>query len=197
MSTGSKKLTRDLSILVAMASEMEAYLNSDVLFWHMGTSGYPALTLGGYLMRQHRLLALRELLTEVQLAELDAAVFSYNNTLVEGIVRFEQKAHRELDARLRQWAEYLKDVERGVAASKSNYSTAVEVRAMIAAIQDQLQLPPFALEQHPLQQTALLDNQLRRLWIPGEFIWPLEWQPAYSQKEYWWLYGNPRDKRHP
>ena len=63
LSTDNNKLTRDLSILVAMAAEMETYLNSDVLFWHMSTSHMPALTLGGYLMRQHRLLALRDLLT--------------------------------------------------------------------------------------------------------------------------------------
>ena len=32
-------------------------------------------------------------------------------------------------------------------------------RAMITAIQDQLQLAPFTLERHAPQQTALLDNQ--------------------------------------
>ena len=197
MRPDNNKLMRDLSILVAMVAEMEAYLNSDVLFWHMSISRMPALTLGGYLMRQHRLLALRDLLTEVQLSELDAAVLKYNNTLVERIVRFEQKGQRELDARLRQWGEYLKDVDRGIATSTSSYRTAVEARAMITAIQDQLQLPPFTLDRHAPQQTALLDNQLRRLWEPGEFVWPDEWQPAYSQMEYWWLYGKPKDKRRP
>ena len=76
MSTGNNKLMRDLSILAAMAAEMEAYLNSHVLFWHMSSSRMPALTLGGYLMRQHRLLALRSLLTGEQLSELDAAVLN-------------------------------------------------------------------------------------------------------------------------
>ena len=197
MSTDNNKLTRDLSILVAMASEMEIYLNSNVLFWHMSTSSMPALTLGGYLMRQYRLLALRDLLTGIQLSELDAAVFKYNNALVEKIVRLEQKGQRELDARLRQWGEYLKDVDRGIATSTSNYRTAVEVRAMLTAIQDQLQLTPFTLEQHAPQRIALLDNQLRRLWEPGEFVWPEEWQRAYPKMEYWWLYGKPKDKRQP
>jgi hypothetical protein len=195
--TGNDKLLRDLEILTAMAGEMESYLNSNVLFWRMGISRMPALTLGGYLMRQHRLLALRNLLTAEQLAELDAAVFEYNKALVEKTVRFEQKAQRELDARLRQWDEYLKDVERGVATSTSNYSTAVETWAMVAAIVDQLQLAPYTLERRIPQQTALLDNQLRRLWEPGEFIWPDEWQPAYPETDYWWLYGKPRDKRRP
>ena len=195
MSNDNDKLIRDLKILAAMASEMEPYLNSNVLFWHMSTSGMPALTLGGYLMRQHRLLALRNLLSGEQLSELDAAVFEYNGALVEKTVRFEQKAQRELGARLRQWSEYLKDAERGVATSSSNYGTAVEARAMIAAIQDQLQLAPFTLDGRTLQQSELLDNQLRRLWEPGELVWPKEWQPAYPQMDYWWLYGKPKDKQ--
>ena len=191
------KLKRDLSILVAMAPEMETYLNSNVLFWHMSTSRMPALTLGGYLIRQHRLIALQDLLTGAHSSQLNTAVHQYSDALDEKIVRFEQKAQRELGARLRQWGEYLKDADQGVATSTSNYRTAVEVRAMIAALQDQMQIAPYTLDPHTLQQTALLDNQLRRLWEPGEFIWSDEWQPAYSQTEYWWLYGKPRGKRRP
>jgi hypothetical protein len=178
-----------------MSIEMETYLDSEVLFWRMSTAGMPALTLGGYLMRQHRLLALRDLLTAEQLPDLEAAVITYNSALAERIVRFEKKAHRELEARLRQWGEYLKDVDRGRAASKSNYATVAEVRAMISAMKDQLQLAPFSLEQRIPQQIELVDTQLRRYWEPGEFIWPPEWQPAYLQPEYWWLYGKPRERQ--
>jgi hypothetical protein len=177
-----------------MVSEMEPYLNSNVLFWGLGKPGLPALTLGGYLMRQHRLLALRDRLTREQSHELDSALIAYNSVLEEGIVRFEKKAHRELEARLRQWREFLKDVERGIATSTSNYSTVVEVRAMINALQDQLQMAPFQLDKRLLQQTAHLDTQLRRLWEPGEFVWPSGWESAYPASDYWWLYGKPRDK---
>jgi len=176
-----------------MAAEMEAYLKSDVLFWRMSKFSVPALTLGGYLMRQHRLLLLRDLLTQNQQADLSSTVALYNSSLVERIVRFEQKAHRELDARLRQWGEYLKDVDRGVAAKSSNYSTAVEVRAMIISITDQLQLAPYNLSRQVPQQVALLDSQLRRSWEPGDFVWPNSWQPAYPTVEYWWLYGKPKE----
>ena len=193
--SSDKKLAQDLAILVAMASELEAYLNSDVLFWRMGKAGMPALTLGGYLMRQHRLLALRDQLTNEQFHELDAALIAFNNALDERIVRFEKKAHRELEARLRQWGEFLNEVERGVATSKSNYSTVVEVRAMISALQEQLLLAPFTLDERITQQTAHLDTQLRRLWESGEFVWPSAWQPAYPPLEYWWLYGNPQEKK--
>lgn len=193
MTQGEDKLAQDVHVLSAMAEEMEAYLNSDVLFWHMSEAGMPVLTLGGYLMRQHRLLALYDSLSEEQQAEVDAAVAQFNQTLEERTVRFEQKAHRELDARLRQWEEYLKDLERGQAGNKSNYGTAVEARAMIAALTDYLQLAPYQLEDRVSQRTALLDGRLRSRWEAGDFIWPEAWQEAYPRAEYWWLYGAPRD----
>jgi len=193
LSTESSKLTKDLQILAAMATEMEAYLNSDVLFWRMSKFSTPALTLGGYLMRQHRLLLLQDLLSQSQQADLASAATLYNSCLVERIVRFEQKAHRELDARMRQWGEYLKDVDREVAAKTSNYSTAVEVRAMISSITDQLQLAPYNLSQQVSKQVSLLDSQLRRSWKRGDFVWPDAWQPAYPSAEYWWLYGKPKE----
>lgn len=193
MTKGIEKLQRDLEILAAMAEEMESYLNSDVLFWNMSTAGMPALTLGGYLMRQYRLLALRDLLSEEEQRELDAAVAQYNDALVEKIVRFETKASHELEARLRQWEEYLKDIERGQ-AGKSNYSTAVEARAMIDALIGQLEMPPYELDPRYKQRAALQDAQLRRQWDAGEFVWPEEWIPAYPNLNYWWLYGGPRER---
>lgn len=187
------KLAQDVRVLSAMVDEMETYLDSDVLFWHMAQGGMPVLTLGGYLMRQHRLLGLYDSLSEDQQAEVDAAVAKFNKALQERTVRSEQKAHRELDARLRQWEEYLKDVERGQASSKSNYGTAVESRAMIAALVDFLQLAPYELDDRVLQRTALLDGRLRPRWESGDFVWPESWQEAYPRSTYWWLYGLPRN----
>ena len=193
MTQSEEKLAQDVLVLSAMAAEMEAYLNSDVLFWHMSTAGMPMLTLGGYLMRQHRLLALYDQLTAEQQKTVDEAVEQFNAALEEKTVRFEQKAHRELDARLRQWEEYLKDVERGQASAKSNYSTSVEVRAMIEALTNFLEMAPYELDPHVKQRTLFLDGRLRSRWSGGDFVWPDEWQSAYPRAEYWWLYGSPRE----
>ncbi len=194
MLTAIEKLEKDVTILAAMAKEMEAYLDSDVLFWHMSTSGMPTLTLGGYLMRQHRLIILRNLLSAEKQKLLDAAVQQFNEVLAERIVRFEQKGHRELEARLRQWSEYLNDLDRGVASNTSNYGTAVETRAMIEAISESLRLAPYELNPRIPSQIALFDSRLKRFWESGIFVWYKEWQPAYPQDEYWWLYGTPSKK---
>lgn len=183
------KLAQDVTILAEMAGEMDAYLRSDVLFWQMMKGGLPKLTLGGYLMRQHRLLALPDLLSVEEQAVVDTAVTQFNQTLVEKIVRLEQKAHQELEARIRQWGEYLKDFrwERGAAAA--GYTSAVETRVMMTAVTGKLQIPPYQIESRISEQIALLDGNLRSRWRSGPFLWPEAWQPAYPKGEYWYLYG--------
>jgi hypothetical protein len=178
--------------MAAMASHMAEYLDSDVLFWPLPRADMPKLTLGGYLLREHRLLALAELLSPEQRAQTDAAVFQFNQALADRVVRFETKAHHELEARLRQWEETLKDIDRETFDGSSNYRTTVETRAMIQALLDRLSMPPYQTEARPMQHLATLDTRLRNRWQPGDFVWPEEWAAAYPPAEYWWLYGSPR-----
>lgn len=194
MHDGNERLAQDVAVLVAMAGQMGEYLDSEILFWPLGRGGMPMLTLGGYLLREHRLLALSDLLTPEQRTQVDAAVFQFNQVLSNRVVRFEDKAHHELEARLRQWEEYLKDIDRGTFDRNSNYDTAVETRAMIHALLDRLGMPPYRTETRPAQHLALLDTRLQGRWQPGSFVWPEEWTPAYPRAEYWWLYGSPRAK---
>jgi hypothetical protein len=191
MRDGNERLAQDATVLAAFAGQMAEYLDSDILFWPAPRGGMPMLTLGGYLLREHRLAALKELLAPEQRAQVDAAVFQFNQALADRVVRFETKAHHELEARLRQWEEYLKDMDRGTFDRGSNYDTAVETRAMIEALLNRLSMPPYRAEGRPTQHLAMLDTRLRGRWRPGEFVWPAAWAAAYPQAEYWWLYGAP------
>ena len=190
MEDGIEKLVQDLSVLTAMAAGMDAYLKNDALFGRMEQSHMPKLTLGGYLMRQYRLLTLSDLLSESQQAELETAVAQFNAALVEKIVRFETKAHTEIDARIRQFEEYLRDL-RSRQATGVSYGTAVEPRAMITALTDTVSKAPFRLNRQLPGRIENLDKNLRQRWVPGDFIWPAAWQPAYPPEPFWWLYGRP------
>lgn len=192
MNDGSDRLAQDVAILTAMAGEMAEYLDSDILYWPAPRGGMPTLTLGGYLLREHRLLSLTGLLSAERQAQVAAAVTRFNQALVDRVVRIEKKAHHELEARLRQWEEYLKDMDRGAFDRSTNYDTAVETRAIIQALLDRLSLPPYRLEARPAQNLSTLDTRLQNRWRPGEFVWPAAWATAYPQAEYWWLYGSPR-----
>ena len=66
MSEGSGRLKRDLEIMEAMSSEMDEYLRSQTLFWPMMKGNLPRLTIGGYLVREDRLVKLDKLLDESQ-----------------------------------------------------------------------------------------------------------------------------------
>lgn len=187
---GIEKLKQDLVVLETMAGLMEEYLRSDVLFYPTPRSDLPKVTLGGYLMRQYRLLQLRDLLDMEEQSRLHEAIGQYNSALDEKVVRFETKAHTELEARLRQWQEYLREVKRGV--NIAYYESAVDTRAMIEALIAQLRVSPYELDEEMPRDLALLDRELSRIWERGEFIWPREWKPAYPREEYWWLYGHPR-----
>lgn len=192
MSDGNERLEQDATVLAAMVEQMDQYLDSDILYWPAPRGGMPVLTLGGYLLREYRLKALAGLLPAGQQAQISAAVTQFNQVLADRVVRFEKKAHHELEARLRQWEETLKDMDRGTFDRSSNYSTAVETRAIIQALLDRLAMPPFRAEQRPAQHLSLLDTRLRNIWVPGEFVWPEAWEGAYPRGEYWWLYGSPR-----
>lgn len=192
MHDGNARLAQDLAALAAMAGQMAEYLDSDILYWPAPGAGMPALTLGGYLLREYRLMSLRGLLSAEQQAQLDAAVAGFNQALSNRVVRFETKAHHELEARLRQWEEYLKDMDRGTFDRTSNYATAVETRAIIQALLDRLSMPPYRTEARPRQHLEMLDTRLHARWQPGDFVWPEQWATAYPRADYWWLYGAPR-----
>ena len=190
MSEGIEKLHQDLVVLEAMVAEMADYLRSEVLFWPMVASGLPKLTLGGYFMRQHRLEGLAGLLTEEEQERLDTAVLTFNITTNEKVVRLEERAHTELEARIRQWGQSLNEFKGE--SSLSYYRTAVEARLMIDRLVHKLQTAPFQLNPRLLPQVQLLDVNLSHQWRSGDFIWPDEWQPAYPRTEFWWLYGRPK-----
>lgn len=191
MSEANATLKRDLVILEAMAAEMDEYLRNDVLFWPLGDTSLPRLTLSGYLMRQHRLDALREQLDQAEQDRLDAAEKQFEAALVEKVVAFETRAHEDLRARLRQWGEYLKEVKQSSLAAGHYYPSAVETRLMLAALLDKLQTPPYKLDRRVLNELATYDRLLANYWLAGDFIWSESWTPAYPRQRYWWLYGRP------
>lgn len=192
MADSEEKLAQDLAILQEMASQMGDYLKSETLFWPMQYSDMPQLTLGGYWLRQHRLTTLHTLLTGEQQAQLSAAMKTFETAVSDWVVRTEQRAHTELEVRIRLWGEYLRDVFGSKSAAIASYSSRVEVRAIMAVLVSQLQQPPYTLKPSLVELILQEDKGLRARWEPGDFVWPEAWQSAYPKPEFWWLYGRPK-----
>ena len=185
-------LLHDLLILEEMAANMAAYLVSDITNWTIPRSNMPKLTIGGYLMRQHRLRVIQDRLQPDDQVRLFTTTQKFDDTLVERVVRFEDRAHQELHARIGQWINYLRDLGGRVASEANYYAGIVDTRVVITSLIVQLQKHPYQLEQGVLEEVNTLDNNLRVRLEDCEFIWDAVWKPAYPKEIFWWLYGCPR-----
>ena len=179
-------LLHDLTILEAMLDKLPEYLTSDATRWSI-QADMPPLTIGGCLMRLQRLGKLQAQLPHLDKNRVDLAVTRFDEALIEKVVRFEKRAHQELHARLGEWSICLREPH----IQTKRYIDKVDIRVVIAEMIRALQKKPYHLEQQVIQEIDILDKNLKRRWHPGEFLWPVVWQPAYPSQYYWWLYGSP------
>ena len=191
MEEHKERIEQDLGILEAMALNMEDYLDSEVLFYPLPDADMPRLTLGGYLMRQHRLYELRDNLDTLTRRRLDTTMERFRDATVGHSGRVEQRAIHELEARVRQWQEYLNELHDACETYAAYYPAAVEARVMMSALINFLRRPPHELPAALLTRVAQQDELLSQQWQGDGFVWPDLWQPAYPEQRYWWLYGQP------
>ncbi len=184
----------DLAIAQAMADELEIYLQRDVLYWQMDVHGpmssrFPKMTLGGLLLRRHRLNALRDRLSPEQRAALDALNRRVETIIGHWTTIYGAKLAREMEARLNAWARYItEDCLESRATCADNYPSQAEVRTMLALLLEEAAKYSRA-DLAPVQnRLAALDSQFKGLSGVGPFIWDPILAPAYPPERFWWLY---------
>jgi hypothetical protein len=186
MATGRERLVKDLKIVEEIAVQMKDYLASEEVFWQRISDDELQPTIGGFLLRQHRLLALEDyLLDDSERLRLQAVIKKFEEAVTDQPRRFETKARQELEVRTQQWAKALQELLEDEAPSLAYYRADVQTRATITALSERLASIPNAVA----EKIEALDKLLRQHWQTGEFIWPPEWKPAYPAQVYWWLYG--------
>lgn len=186
MSTGKERLVKDLRLVEQIAAEMEDYLDREEIFPQVINDDELQPTIGGFLVCQHRLLALANvLLDSTERQRLQAAGQKFEEIVAAQPGRFQAKARQELEMRVQQWGKALQDLLEDESPSLAYYRSDVRFRAIIMALSGRLVSIPAALA----QKIEALDNLLRQHWQAGEFVWPPEWKPAYPAPSYWWLYG--------
>jgi hypothetical protein len=187
-------LKRDLAILEEMVAEMPDYLMSDAASWSMRHGDMPLLTIGGCLMRLRRLSLLQNQLGGDDRLALTRAKALFDEALKEKVVRFERHAYGELNARLREWTTYIRDLIHSskITADRGRYAAMADTRVVIDALVDKLSEHPYKLDNRVLRDIAALDRRLRQMWQPGAFVLDTTWQDAYPADHYWWLYGHPK-----
>jgi hypothetical protein len=185
-----ERIEQDLQIIEIMVAEMPHYLKFEGVFYPLSIANFPRLTLGGYLMRQHRLLAIGDTLDTLTADRLATTTVRFRDFAIQNIVQIEQHANKEAQIRVHQWDTYLKELSQNPYEYEAYYTRHVEDRVMLKAIFDFLQ-PPYKLDPQAKHELDMLDFVLHGKWEDGDFIWAEIWQPAYSHQDNWWLYGRP------
>ncbi|MGC8855744.1 MAG: hypothetical protein ACP5QU_03000 [Anaerolineae bacterium] len=170
-------LEQDRQFLLVSIPELQAYLLSKELYYPISARGVdlPRLTLGGVL------LALSRLRGANQAADLEGAVEVIR---LKWRSAWEAKASREVRARFALWQNYLADVWQNPDQHAPYYRQEVRVRAML-----DLLLAELSREVPEATWLRELDERLRRMLIPGEFVWETAVQAAFPAEKFWYLYG--------
>lgn len=189
LSSKKEVLLKDLRIIEEMIVEMADYLVGDKLFWPKIDNKLVQPTVGNFWLRQHRLQALKADLSDTEQQRLDRATQMFDEACSDHSRDFEKKAGQELEARVRQWSESLRELTEDDPPSMAYYRSDVEVRAIVEVMLDHMIIIPTVAEDAMMREIGQLDRQLEKQWIAGNFIWPAEYEPAYPRQKYWWLYG--------
>jgi hypothetical protein len=179
----------ELIISQRMAAELEDYLKSDVLYWHLSEpnplgSHMPRLTISALLEALTRAEAGRANLSPDQQKELEAVRQQLDRIRAAHPALYVNKAIHELHSRLTAYQVNLADAQR---KTKGFYLQDAHVRAKIYFLEKAL---GSDMTPELQQQREQIDQELYEVFVPGEFIWDPRLQAAFPKDPCWWLYGH-------
>lgn len=184
----------DIRILEAMASNLTPYLYEDELYGTLGGK-MPKLTVGGLLLRLHRLQALQNSLDDELNQRLHDANLNFVQLRSEWMVHFEQKVVEEANARLNNIRAYVSDHAEDAQLAAQDYGVVAEQRTMVHHLKAEAQEFNFWTEDLD-DEVVAADKGIKGTieQDPDTFIWADELREVYPRAEYWWLYATPIEK---
>lgn len=184
-------LAADVRALTAMIAHLTPYIYDTELFGALNDNNLPRLTIGGILMRLHRLKLLSEALTSGQKSALEAASSKFAEVRQQWAVHYERKVSREILSRVGSLDQFASECAQNLAACADNYPAAMEKRVMSEHLHDELKALNL-LSTEITGRLAALDNALNRCIEAGEFCWSPQVQAAYPREKFWFLYQTVR-----
>jgi hypothetical protein len=186
-------LERDLLIVEASAADLKDNLLEDSIYWTLRAPRHshqilPKGTLGGLLMRLHRLDALKDNLTPDQRERLHAAAATVREGLRTWAAQAEEMALREIKARLDSWTAYLQEAESDPDSYIAEYPTQAQGRVALDFL---LEYAGDAVSGEIQGYVVTADNLLRSISVSSPFVWDETLIPAYPERRFWWLYVQP------
>ena len=175
----------ELAICQRMVADLEDYLKSDVLYWHVSEPNplgrhMPQLTIG----------ALWEAMVRAQAARADEQALAtvrarHDQIRAAHAAVYVNKAIHELHSRLDTWkSDLLDDLGQ---KGQTLYAQDVRMRAKIYLLEQALGADlPAVLKAYREQ----LDLELFEVFVPGTFVWDERLKPFFPKDPCWWLYGH-------
>ncbi len=179
----------DLSYIQAAIEELQPYLLSDKLHWSLsgyacpGEKAYPQLTLGGLL------LALTRSRVRANSPKMSLKTDHLENRLEtirsQWRVAWEEKASWEFRSRLRQWGNFLNEVQHDPQDYAAYYPYEVNVRVIL-----ELLIPQTGnLADKDVEPLIKQDQRLQAQFISGSFIWDDDLSGGFPKDDFWFLWG--------
>jgi hypothetical protein len=182
-------LDRDVHTVEAMAARLTPYIYENELYGLM-PGDLPRLTVGGLLMRLHRLTAISGLLSAPQQAILSAASQQLDQVRKDWAVAYEGKIAQELRARLRALDQFANECGENPRGCIDNYPSGIEKRVIVEALKDAATASNTLTPDLRVAITNI-DEKMRRHVKPGStFLWDKRLEPAYPRDKYPFLYAN-------
>ena len=188
----------DLRYLEAGLDQIEDYLASKEIYWHIGLSspfggpGFPQLTLDGLLLSAARLqarLGVRSLNPE-QAQRFMACQSRLDDVRASKPVAWEKKSLQLYRARLNLWQNFLNEYREDPDGFHDAYGYEVSRRVELDL------LAPFAEERSEAEENLLatMDSVLKSSLEPGGFVWEADLAEGFPRQRYWYLYGRLKRK---
>ncbi len=182
-------LDADHKAFVAMVDNLVPYIYDKELFGQM-PNRLPRLTLGGLLMRQHRIGALRHEMKPEQILAFDDAIVRLEKIRYEWLNHYKDKLLQEFQSRVNALTFFVEDCEQSWQSCDANWPNEAEKRTIVAHLAQEATLQGiFEIEQRAILNK--LDQKLRRFSRESEFLWDNRLKDAYPMPNYWWLHGRP------
>lgn len=188
-----ERIETTLAITEAMVDELTDYLMGGKLYRQVMVQtpdGFkqPKMTIGALLENIETLQWQRNALNAEQQAALESIAGRVDIGRRAFSDSWEALLRRELKALLDSWKWYLDDVARDEKA-RENYANESRIRTRIDLVQRALAGDPQVSAER--RELGELDERLKGMMQPGDYVGPAGGQAHYPRGEAWWLYGAP------
>ncbi len=169
--------------LIAAADELEDYLLSGAANWRLpGPVSLPFLTPGGVLLSKKRLAGLSS--SDSEVGQIRDALDQVDMVCSRWQMAWIKRIKQEFPQRMRLWENYLDELGHARNLAHPEFRWNVRWRVIITLLEREIEDPDPGI----CQRLSFLDEQLRAISEPAQFVWEKHLEKNFDPTSYWFLY---------